>query len=244
MIDDLNDPVWLTQRAAVEIVRYAVDSVCEKARSLLFRRPAKIDRTYAREAASPAFARALSDKLARLVEVEVEAIRETYALSDLASTLLERKELRLVPTVRLFAAMSLAFDYALRRRLSTRPEWLDPWHEWKYFLPTPTGSRDEDFVLMCAQLSGIPAPELGEEMLEDSPVLVVDTMCRIDSVLREQTGELVEAYNNGGVDGLVRAFDERRGVIDPKPYNANIARAAVVYVVSGECCWGRQFGDA
>ena len=56
MSDDINDPTWLTQRAAIEIVRSAVDSVCERKSTWLFKRPAKIDRLFARQAASPAFA--------------------------------------------------------------------------------------------------------------------------------------------------------------------------------------------
>jgi len=243
MSDNINDPTWLTQSAAIEILRYAVDAVCEKERSWLFRPVAKIDRTFARQAASPAFARALSDRLAPLIDVDVKTIGGAHALSDLASILLAGTEARHGFAVRLFGAMSVAFDYALRRRLSARLEWLDPWHAWKYFLPNPTDRGDEDFVLICAQFSGASAFDLGYEMLGDSPVLVVDTMCRMASLLRGQIGELGEAYNSAGVDGLVRAFDECRSTVDVRPHNPDIARAAIVYLVSGECCWGKAWGQ-
>ena len=142
---------------------------------------------------------------------------------------------------RLFGAMSVAYDYALRWRLSPRLEWLDPWYAWKYFLPNPTDPGDEDYVLICAQFSGASASDLGYEMLGDSPVLVIDTMCRIASLLWAQIGELGEAYQSTGVDGLVRAFDDRRSAIDNWPYNADIARAAIVYLVSGQCCWRKAW---
>ncbi len=237
MKDDINDPTWLTQRASIELVRYAVDAVCGGT-SWFFRRPAKIDQIFARRAASPSFARALSDRMAPLIEVDVDTIRGAHALSDLASTLLAAGEACPGFTVRLYAAMSVMFDYSLRERFSGRLEWLDPWHSWKYFLPNPTDTGDEDYVLICAQLSGA-TPDLGYEMLGESPVLVVDTMCRIASLLHVQIGELGEAYNIGGVDELVRVFDERLPTVDLRPYNPDIARMAIVYLVSGECCWGR-----
>jgi hypothetical protein len=86
-----------------------------------------------------------------------------------------------------------------------------------------------------------PLFDLGDEMLGDSPVLVVDTMRRIAALLRAQIGEFGEAYKSAGVDGLVRVFDNRRPVVDMRPYNPDIARAAIVYLVSGQCYWGKAW---
>ena len=244
MKGSINDPTWLTQCGATELVRFAVASVSQKCRSLLFNPPAKIDRIFSRQATSIAFARALSDKLAPLIEVDVMTIRHARTLPELASTLLTGTATNHDFVVRLFGAMSVGFDYALRRRLSARLEWLDPWHAWKYFLPEPTNPRDEDYVLICAQLSGACAFDLGYEMLGDSPVVVVDTMCRIGSLLRADIGDLDEAYKSTGVDGLVRAFDERRSAVDIHPYNPDIARAAIVYLVSSQCFWGKTWKAA
>lgn len=238
MSDDINNPTWLTQRAAIEIVRCAVDAVCERKSTWLLRRPAKIDRIFARQATSPAFARALSDRLAPLIEVDVKTIRAAHALSDFASTLLRAAEGRHGFTVRLYGAMSVAFDYALRRRLNAGLEWLDPWYAWKYFLPNPTDPGDEDYVLICAQFSGASASDLGYEMLGDSPVVVVDTICRMATLLRVQGGEFEEVYKKTGVDGLLRVFDERRSAIEMQPTDRDIGRAAIVYLISGQCCWG------
>ncbi len=240
MGNDINDPTWLTQHAAIEIVRSAVDAVCGGT-SWFFNRPAKIDRFFTCQASSPAFARALADKLAPLIEVDVKTIRDAHAIPDLASTLLATGEPFPGFAVRLFAAMSVMFDYALRERFSAKLEWLDPWYAWKYFLPNPTDTGDEDYVLICAQLSGA-TPDLGYEMLGESPVLVVDTMCRIASLLQPQIGELSDAYNSAGVEGLVRAFDARRPVTDMEPHNPEVVKAAIVYLVSGQCCWGKSGG--
>jgi hypothetical protein len=90
----------------------------------------------------------LADKLAPLIEVNVKAIKGAHALTELVSTIVAGAETRNGFNVRLFGAMSAAFDYALRQRLSARLEWLDPWHAWKYFLSDPTSPRDEDYVLI------------------------------------------------------------------------------------------------
>ncbi len=138
--------------------------------------------------------------------------------------------------------MSLAFDFAVRGRRSARLDWLlDPWCEWEVFLPNPTDPGDEDYVLICALVSGVYFQDLGYEMLNESPVLVIDTMCRMASLLWAEAGDLREVYKSTGVDGLVRAFDDRRSAVDLEPRGVNMARAAIVYLISGECCWGKAW---
>jgi len=150
--------------------------------------------------------------------------------------------------LRVYVALTEAYNCRATPSFLHRREWLCPWQRWKMYVPPPLWECEASFIRVAAAFGRVPDCIVGQQVLEPPSAQVRETVV----ALAAQIADAVSLFSAGGDTAAGPALRTIRGELardrSLRKREADLAAVLRYYLLSGRMLlvrrwWGYQDGS-